>query len=204
MDQFRPQRQGVTRSNGGQQQPAAMPATGVAKDAVTGQETYTFNRTFDYKGTSEFMMSFTASSDADLTDVNIIPKITNTTPGTLATGLTVGGTYTWAQFLQIIQRARFGVSHLRLQSDDVKNYAGSLKMGRTGYDGVDNPQVVNLPTYRTNVGNGYSDVVAVQDKPFNVEPWFFLQLSKLLKGTTIYVYFILDSKEVPSMVELGQ
>lgn len=178
-------------------------ATGIAKD-TQGNEMATFNPVNNFQGNQEIEITFTntGTDHAERSDFGVIPKITASSPGTLPAGLTVSGTYTWAQWLELLKRENFYVTEMRIQTDDTSHFSGNLKMGETRFDNVDVPETVNLSKYRVSVGNGYSDVITVKDKGFLNKARFFLVLSKIKDGKSISFYFKVGAEGAPPVTQV--
>lgn len=167
-------------------------------------------------------ISYTLTASAAITNCMILPdcvdNVLNATDGTPAWQANVAFTCSaltgarsgneLAAFYALLGMTRYSVKGMRIKTTEsggaTTNLDGTLTFQRTQIDGDYRQVRKDLSPLKENVGNGYSDKIAL-NYPFIKDEKTRVSLSSLANGTSITITLLLDGvNDAHDFIPVGQ
>lgn len=161
------------------------------------------------EGDRQVSITFTAGA-SDVNNLKILPSAVSSISANFQTqtGVTITApdisTFSMALYHAFFGLSVYAIKAIRISTTDVANLTGSLRYTKTQIDGQSETVNKNLSAYRVNVGNGYSDEIAVPEWLLVKDLKSELTLSKLKASTSITITFTIDAvADAHNFVPLG-
>lgn len=166
---------------------------GVLATAVgTGQQGVAQVLTNKFKGNNEIKVIITASgaaaADNDFYLLQGAGGSTRTLPANVT--MAAGSSFpTWADLQEFAKTVGFQVTGIRIIDSTTTNTGGTLLLTQHTPNGInDEQQNIEISNYRISNGNGFSDVVRIDDVNFTADARTSLKGS--IKQSTTMIFYI--------------
>lgn len=177
------------------------------QEAAQQGQSVVFKNTIQKSNTIK--VTFTAAANAAATsDVYLFVGAGNNAAKSLPANVTISGDYSnAADFYEMMQSVRFGVSEIKVETNQTNNYEGTkITFGKRNLNNRNNQeQDLFLSDFQVATGNGIKKTATIDVDSLNggfmVEPQFYAVFKSLLQNTAVTFYIKVSHEEMTGALQ---
>lgn len=167
---------------------------GTATTPDGSRQVVTTKVTNSIEGDKELQVTFAVAGGADVTDVTMLSGAWRTAAEkAVKTGVTFSspGFASFESFQNYFGAISTNIASIRIETDNVDNFMSALKFTEKDPTGQEKNVTKTLSKYRVPVGNGYSEVLEIDEADMDVIKWEALEMaiSRIKATSEVTFYF---------------